>query len=500
MSDPFEALRRTYRERLVLQVEALKGVREGLGSPETREGSTRSARRLAHRLRGSGATLGFPAISDAAARVEDCDESMLIVEIDSLLDEVRRAIRDQTGARARGAALVIDDDPSVIGLLRLSLAPYADQVICGGSIAEAKALLESHSVAIIVIDLGLPDGDARDLISLIGGDPTLSRVPVVVLSGSVDDQVRQECLALGATEVHLKPVDPVALAASVRALLGYEGSTMHDRTGDEATGLPGPGSLFQAGLAARRQNARSGENWAVGFLRCPVQEELLREVADILRRSLPHGSTIVRWSRNSFGVLCVPCTGEQLERRIMKLLPACRRAADRLAVSGDLSGGVMEAASSHPNNVFKMSRRMVELAAMAGGDQVVASVVGEDRRRGRVLLAEDDPTVAEAITLVLDKELDLEVHHVPDGADAIALARDAAFDLFVLDIEMPGADGLTVLRYLRSERRYRRTPVVMVTALDGDRQMVEGLETGANDYITKPFSPVVLAARLKRLM
>ncbi|MCO4746195.1 MAG: response regulator [Proteobacteria bacterium] len=501
MAHPLEKLRRTYRERLVMQVEALKGVRESFVEGGVRsDAAERSIRRLAHRLRGSGGTLGFPRVSVAAARTEEASRDALSTELDGLLDEIRRAIRDQSGARSRGAALVVDADPAVASVLQLSLAPYSDEVLIARSLQAARDILRSRPVSIIVVDLGLPDGDARDLISTSGADASLAAVPLVVLSGSMDENERQECLALGATEVHAKPVDPVAFAASARALLGFDGRAESGQTGDSETGLPGPGSLYQAALAARRQNARDGSSWAVGFLKCPDAFGLMAEVADVLRDFVPPGASLVRWDERTFGVLAGECDGEQLRKLLSDALPRCRSAAARAEASGWFAGGVMQAATAHPNHVFRMAKRMVELARMAGGDQVVSSVVGEAKKRARVLLAEDDPTFAEAITMILDEQLDLEVHHVPAGDAAIALAREAAFDLFVLDIDMPGADGLTVLRYLRGNPRYSKTPVVMVSALASDRQMVEGLESGANDYVVKPFSAAVLAARLKRLL
>ena len=79
----------------------------------------------------------------------------------------------------------------------------------------------------------------------------------------------------------------------------------------------------------------------------------------------------------------------------------------------------------------------------------------------------------------------------------MARARDGGFDLVVLDLMLPGLDGLEVCRRLRAEERY--TPILMLTARSGERDRVTGLETGADDYLTKPFSIRELVARVKAI-
>jgi DNA-binding response OmpR family regulator len=110
----------------------------------------------------------------------------------------------------------------------------------------------------------------------------------------------------------------------------------------------------------------------------------------------------------------------------------------------------------------------------------------------RVLLAEDDPVVAEVVAVYLRRN-GHEVEWVTDGVTALNRARSMPPDLVILDVLLPGLDGLEVCRRIREQAP---TPVVMLTALGEETDRVLGLELGADDYVTKPFSPRELALRV----
>jgi DNA-binding response OmpR family regulator len=115
----------------------------------------------------------------------------------------------------------------------------------------------------------------------------------------------------------------------------------------------------------------------------------------------------------------------------------------------------------------------------------------------RILVVEDEPGIA----LGLEDDLKLEGYQVEllhDGVAAVTRARDAHFDLIVLDVMLPGKDGFEVCRELR--RTGIRTPILMLTARAQESEKVLGLDLGADDYVTKPFSPKELRARVAALL
>jgi len=119
--------------------------------------------------------------------------------------------------------------------------------------------------------------------------------------------------------------------------------------------------------------------------------------------------------------------------------------------------------------------------------------------RKHILVAEDDETIAELIRYNLEKN-GFRVSCQASGEKALLQAGTELPELILLDVLLPGIDGIQVCRLLRAEEKTRSIPIVMVTAKGEEADIVEGLEAGADDYITKPFSPRVLVARIQAVL
>jgi DNA-binding response OmpR family regulator len=130
----------------------------------------------------------------------------------------------------------------------------------------------------------------------------------------------------------------------------------------------------------------------------------------------------------------------------------------------------------------------------AGPSQSASRPLGADTRR-RVLLIEDDADIAEAIGYQLDKS-GLQVRVARTGEEGVEAARKGA-DLVLLDLNLPGMDGLEVCRLIRRQTGTARVPIIIVSARGDEVDRVLGLEMGADDYVVKPFSLKELAARCK---
>jgi two-component system OmpR family response regulator len=115
----------------------------------------------------------------------------------------------------------------------------------------------------------------------------------------------------------------------------------------------------------------------------------------------------------------------------------------------------------------------------------------------RILLVEDEQHLSQAVASGLRAEgFAVDVAH--DGTTGLVLARGGAYDLVILDILVPGTNGFLVCSALRAEGIW--TPILMLTAKDGELDEAEALDTGADDFLTKPFSFVVLLARIRALL
>lgn len=119
--------------------------------------------------------------------------------------------------------------------------------------------------------------------------------------------------------------------------------------------------------------------------------------------------------------------------------------------------------------------------------------------RPKILLVEDDAHLVELISYNLEKE-DFEVLQTGDGDEALVLARDEKPDLVILDWMIANLSGIEVCRQLRRLPETANLPIVMLTARADEADRIRGLETGADDYVTKPFSPRELIARVRALL
>ena len=120
-------------------------------------------------------------------------------------------------------------------------------------------------------------------------------------------------------------------------------------------------------------------------------------------------------------------------------------------------------------------------------------------KRGTILLVEDDKALAELLIWHFERE-EFEVVRTADGEEALILAEEIRPDLIVLDWMIEGVSGIEVCRRLRRKGASANVPIIMLTARSEEGDRIRGLETGADDYITKPFSPAELMARMAAVL
>ena len=118
----------------------------------------------------------------------------------------------------------------------------------------------------------------------------------------------------------------------------------------------------------------------------------------------------------------------------------------------------------------------------------------------RILVIEDDTDIALSLRLTLERDGDFSVEAAVDGAEGLKVALDRPPDIILLDVNLPGMDGFEICRHLRKNPATAATPVIMLTARIGESDRILGLDLGADDYITKPFSPKEALARVRAVL
>ncbi|OHB57233.1 MAG: DNA-binding response regulator [Planctomycetes bacterium GWF2_42_9] len=117
----------------------------------------------------------------------------------------------------------------------------------------------------------------------------------------------------------------------------------------------------------------------------------------------------------------------------------------------------------------------------------------------KILIVDDEEDVLELVRFNLEKD-GYKSETASSGEEAITAAKSKLPDLVILDLMLPGIDGLEVCKKLKSDSKTENIPIIMLTAKGEESDIITGLELGADDYITKPFSPKVLTARVRRIL
>lgn len=120
----------------------------------------------------------------------------------------------------------------------------------------------------------------------------------------------------------------------------------------------------------------------------------------------------------------------------------------------------------------------------------------EDNRQAAILVVDDEERIRRLLKMYLERE-DYQIEEAENGDEALEMALSKDYDLVILDIMMPGIDGVEVCKKLREKKA---TPVIMLTAKGEEANRVQGLEAGADDYIVKPFSPREVVLRVKAIL
>lgn len=406
--------------------------------------------------------------------------------------------------------LVVEDDPEIRHLLSVVLDEPDREVV---SVVDGKAAREAlrggESFDLVLLDLILPDLDGRTLLTGLRGDPATAPLPVIVISARNDPDIREDCYALGADVFVEKPFDPERLERDVAVRL--ERSAGHERTGvrDPVTGL-----LNRAGLTGESERAREGygvvliqidgfsslsESWG-----WEVAEDAVQEMGDAIRDAVGTDGVAGRLGGGEFAVhVPEPAVGEST-RVAERVLDAVRShpvtAPDGESLNLTASIGVVDVeADTRLEDALLQARRRLFMARESGRNQVVASDAGEGDAPTRVLVAEDDEISATILLHRLEKE-GLEVTRFDNGRAAYEAALEEVPDLVILDIKMPGMDGFEVLERLRRTPTYVEIPIILLTSMGSESDVVRGFDLGADDYVLKPFSPVELSARVWRLL
>jgi putative two-component system response regulator len=230
-------------------------------------------------------------------------------------------------------------------------------------------------------------------------------------------------------------------------------------------------------------------------------DRLIKELADLLSENIRTVDFAARFAGDQFALLLVDASAEQARIATERIQAAVR---ERFTESLDIFIGL----SPFPKNalnrldLLRQALEAVQQAKVRGGDGIYLfepkpQTPGPEK--STVLIVDDDPLNLKLLEAFLSTQ-PYEILTAADGEQALAIIRKREVDLVHLDVMMPGLNGFEVCRRLKSQENTRLIPVVLITALDDLDSRVKGMESGADDFITKPVNRIEILARTKSLI
>ncbi len=410
------------------------------------------------------------------------------------------------------SVLLVEPEIELGHLLEVLLRLVFDEVVRVRSAAEFEAALVDLKPSAVVLGLLLPDGDGRDLLRRIRAASPL--LPVLAIDISPGGQLRAPALLAGADHVVTTPPDPALLVAALEGMMRRAQSAERASHHDALTGL-----LNRSGIRAEwdrilamgfgppavavlefddfdRLRGEGGVEWS---------EDLLLQAAHKLQAELEPSGTLGRWAGETFLALLPGLSNKRAVAHLETALAAFRDARFPAATGKDLrlafsAGVTVPATGATFDEVVAGGARLLERAHRGGGGRVEGSRSEPDESsEGVILLAEDDPLTAELLRHRLERE-GYRLLHAKDGITAYDWALANPVALAILDVKMPGMDGFELLERLRRIPSWAGVPIVMLTALGRESDVVRGFRLGADDYVVKPFSPQQFLARIRRFL
>lgn len=379
-----------------------------------------------------------------------------------------------------GAVMIVDDSLTVRMDLIEAFAAEGMRAIGCETAAEARETLARESVGLVILDVLLPDANGVELAKEIRAHPAGANVPILMLSteGEVRDRIRG--LIIGTDDYVGKPYDRDYVVARARELLR--------RSEDVAPAAKATILVIDDSATFRAELCGALEGVGYRVLSAKNGEEGLRSAAAnrptaiIVDGVLPgiDGATVVRKIRLDAALRQTPCvllTGSSVDRSVE--LHALDAGADAFV-------------RKEEDMDIVLARVAAVLRVSVNANRETASLLGPKK----VLAVDDSMTYLQELTTILRGE-GYDVIPARSGAEALEMLAVQPVDCILLDRLMPGMDGTETCRRIKASPATRDIPLIMLTAMEDRKAMIEGLGTGADDYVLKSSEEEVLKARVR---
>jgi CheY-like chemotaxis protein len=459
-------------------------------------------RRIAHSLRGSSSVYGFHEIYQSATTTEDAIGNDFIREAQAFIALLKRIVQSETTL-----ILIIDEDESTKQLLESLFKEEKYLFHFAPTAQEGARILEKEPIALILMNMILPDSDGRSFIRELKQNPEKMQIPLVVLMQTYNEQLKRECLLWGAEFCLTKPLQNTDIHALIPQIVNQKNQTLSrpqvfvDKRDfeksfkEEAQSKPSSFIL----LVELTESANLLMRW--GALQA---NHYINQFAERLSTHMGKSLACMKW--NAKQILGLLHHGDQqtVQTQFNALMENTQKERFELS-SGDRLPYPIRACAIQlrENLLFDEIISALEHGLQQGNTNEIHFLetpnVQAFTAKQRILCVEDDEIIGTFLVQRLSR-IGLDVDLKTDGKTALDMIARHDYALIVLDIKLPHMDGYTVLETIRKTHDKATLPVILVTALGNQSDIDHGMELGANDFIQKPFSTFDLINRVAALL
>jgi diguanylate cyclase (GGDEF)-like protein len=428
---------------------------------------------------------------------------------DALIDAL--AALTESSRPPAGRVLVVDDDPTILLVTEAILGGAGYEVSVLEDPLAVWAALERTRPDLMICDVSMPGLDGIDLCRTLRADSRWQSLPLLFLTAHSTPEVVSELFAAGADDYVNKPVLGPELLARVRARLERQALQRAIEDVDRLTGLLRRDTARAQLEGLLKLGERLGQPVCIVALIVDALAEINREqghaagdsalaaAGQALRGAFAADGVAARWGGGELVVGMVGLGIHDARDRVGAVLEEVR--ASRITLSAGLAS--WPADGDDLDTLIGAAVDAARAARAAGGDRLHTPAAAPEIDHVDVALVEDDDVLAPLLLHALQTR-GYRVRRIADGDEAARLLggpRPALkAELVLLDWDLPGRDGLTVLRGLAEDGGLVGTQVMMLTFRASEREVLSSLELGAVDHVAKPFSVPVLMQRVRRLL
>ncbi|MCC5912253.1 MAG: response regulator [Clostridiaceae bacterium] len=421
-----------------------------------------------------------------------------------------------TNVNYTGKILIVDDDISLLNFLEDLLRGHGYEVMISSNPEEAMTTLKIESMDLVILDIVMPGKSGFDIHDYVVEEKI--DVSVIFLTGLQEKNVRYKALRDGVDYFFQKPIEPNELLSRIEGIMKKQNKKTLEIFTDELTEAYTRKFFAKRFEEEKHRHERQKKSLSIAFLDLDYfkkindiyghifGDEILKGFVEIIKGNLRNYDEVFRYGGDEFLILFPETTGEEAYEIVARIRKSVQERKftsieEKKDVIISFSAGIAMMAEEDLSmtDLIKAADAALYVAKENGRNQTIYEHGKMKKRQKRILVVDDVTLIANLIKTRL-AYLEYDIEHAKDGEEALRKIKTFQPDVVLLDIMLPKIIGTEVLKRIKEDPSLKKLKIIMMSAKNKEKDIVQSFQLGANDYITKPFSLEVLEEKIKKVL